>query len=108
MEKNCWPFMKIDCNADMRESTIERHLINRVTSLGGLAYKWVSPAHRGVPDRLVFLPGGVVFAVECKAPGKGLSPLQHYTRERLMALGFRVFVAASKQDVEQILRVAEK
>ncbi|CAK0780827.1 hypothetical protein CCP4SC76_7600004 [Gammaproteobacteria bacterium] len=92
----------------VRESTIERHLINRVIHLGGLAYKWVSPGHRGVPDRLVFLPGGVVFAVECKAPGKGLTPLQHYTRERLTALGFRVFVAASKTDVDDILGVAER
>ncbi len=92
----------------MRETAIERHLVGRVTHLGGLAYKWVSPGHRGVPDRLVFLPGGLVFAVECKAPGKGLTPLQHYTHEKLTALGFRVFVAASKTDVEQILGVVER
>ena len=40
--------------------------MRRVKDIGGIAYKFVSPAHRGVADRLVVLPGGVVWFVEVK------------------------------------------
>lgn len=52
----------------MRESDIERRLVQGVKKLGGRAYKFVSPGNVGVPDRLVVLPGGVVLFVEVKAP----------------------------------------
>lgn len=58
----------------MRESDIERRLVQGVKKLGGRAYKFVSPGNVGVPDRLVVLPGGVVLFVEVKAPDGRLSP----------------------------------
>lgn len=54
----------------MNEKTIEKRLTERIRRLGGTAYKFSSPAHRHVPDRLVLLPGGAVVFVEVKAPGK--------------------------------------
>ena len=57
----------------MRESDIERRLVQGVKKLGGRAYKFVSPGNVGVPDRLVVLPGGIVLFVEVKAPDGRLS-----------------------------------
>lgn len=50
--------MKMDENYD--EEYIEKKLIDKVKSLGGRAYKFISPGNAGVPDRLVVLPGGKV------------------------------------------------
>jgi len=60
----------------MRESTIEKHFVAKVKALGGQAYKFTSPAHRGVADRIVCLPDGSTWFVELKAPGGRLSELQ--------------------------------
>ena len=40
----------------MYESTFERKLCEYIKSLGGKAYKWVSPGAPGVPDRIAILP----------------------------------------------------
>ncbi|MBG6243514.1 MAG: VRR-NUC domain-containing protein [Candidatus Symbiopectobacterium sp. Dall1.0] len=82
--------------AYIRESTIEKHLIAEVKKAGGIAYKFVSPGRRGVPDRLVVLPGGRVLFVECKAPGQKARPAQQREHARLRALGFTVVVVDSK------------
>jgi hypothetical protein len=60
----------------MKESTIEKYLTQRVKDLGGRAYKFTSPMHRGVADRVVCLPDGQTWFVEVKTEGGKLSPLQ--------------------------------
>ena len=60
----------------MRENEIERYLKKRVETEGGKCWKWVSPGRRGVPDRMVLLPGGRLLFVELKAPGKTERPDQ--------------------------------
>ena len=86
----------------VREDVIERHLVNEVKKAGGIAYKFVSPGRRAVPDRLVLLPGGKVIFVECKAPGEKPRPDQLREHARLFALGHQVVVLDSK-DLEEIL-----
>ena len=83
----------------MRESFIERKLIRAVLDAGGLALKFVSPGFNGVPDRLLLFPGGRLAFCEVKAPGKKPRPLQVHRMEQMRALGFRVYVVDS---VEQI------
>lgn len=85
-----------------RENTIEKHLIAEVKKAGGVAYKFVSPGRRSVPDRIVLLPGGRLVFVECKAPGKPPRADQLREHERLRALGFSVVVLDSK-DLSQVL-----
>ena len=80
----------------VREDVIERHLVNEVKKAGGIAYKFVSPGRRAVPDRLVLLPGGKVIFVECKAPGEKPRPDQLREHARLFALGHQVIVLDSK------------
>ena len=71
-----------------RESLIEKHLTPAVKAAGGVAYKFVSPGRRSVPDRIVLLPGGRIVFVECKSPGKAPRADQLREHERLRALGF--------------------
>ncbi|MBW5406905.1 VRR-NUC domain-containing protein [Morganella morganii] len=80
----------------VREDVIERHLVSEVKKAGGIAYKFVSPGQRAVPDRLVLLPGGKVIFVECKAPGEKPRPDQLREHARLFALGHQVVVLDSK------------
>lgn len=75
----------------MKESKIESNLRKRVFELGGLCLKFVSPGFTGVPDRIVNLPGGIIFYVETKAYGKNLRPRQAYVKRQFEALGISVF-----------------
>lgn len=61
--------------------------------------KFVSPRNSGVPDRLVFVPGGKLLLVELKRPGKKLRPLQKVWKKKFEALGFIHFVVASDEDI---------
>ncbi|EBB2954301.1 VRR-NUC domain-containing protein [Salmonella enterica subsp. enterica serovar Newport] len=79
-----------------RENLIEKHLVAEVKKAGGVAYKFISPGHRSVPDRIVLLPGGRIVFVECKAPGKAPRADQVREHERLRAQGFTVVVLDSK------------
>jgi hypothetical protein len=84
------------------EKTIEGYLVKRVRAAGGMAPKWVSPGQSGVPDRIVFLPGGRIIFVEVKAPGKKLRPLQVHVRGQLEALGVDFRVVDSKETVNAL------
>ncbi|WP_145518015.1 PDDEXK family nuclease [Yersinia mollaretii] len=88
-----------------REDSIEDHLVKEVKKAGGIAYKFISPGRRSVPDRLVLLPGGNVIFVECKAPGEKPTTAQLREHEKIRALGFIVRVLDSK-DLEEILASA--
>ena len=98
----------------MRESQIEKHLINRVVELGGEVrkVKWIG--RRGAPDRLVMLPAQAEFWrhdirdraiwVELKAPGEKPEPHQAREHERMRRMGQRVEVIDSIEGVEELLR----
>lgn len=82
--------------AYIREDSIEDHLVKEVKKAGGIAYKFISPGRRSVPDRLVLLPDGKVIFVECKAPGEKPTAAQLREHEKIRALGFIVRVLDSK------------
>lgn len=75
----------------MRESMVERHLRERIEKAGGKCWKWVSPGRRGVPDRIVIMPNGVIAFVETKAPGKTEEKLQKVVHRYLVERGALVF-----------------
>ena len=84
------------------EKQVEGYLVRRVKEAGGLAAKWVSPGLNGVPDRIVFLPGGRIIFVEVKAPGKKLRPIQEHIRKKLEDLGVDFKVIDTKEAVNAL------
>ncbi|MCM1441454.1 MAG: VRR-NUC domain-containing protein [Roseburia sp.] len=90
----------------MYESAFEKKLCDHIKSLGGKAYKWVSPGTRGVPDRIAILPGGKVIFIEVKRPGlsDGLSVRQKKVREKLETLGCAVWRISDMDDLKERLR----
>jgi hypothetical protein len=88
----------------MLEKDVERRLVKGVEALGGKAYKFVSPAHRGVADRLVVLPGGRVLFVEVKTDNGKLSPLQEVFKREAQALGCNYCCVYGAADVDNFLR----
>lgn len=88
----------------MKESEIERVLVEEVKRLGGRAYKWTSPGNDGVPDRIVFLPDTRVIFVELKTDTGRLSPLQKIQIDRLKKLGQWVEVVKGIQGVKMFFQ----
>lgn len=82
------------------EKHIEAYLVKKVKALDGVAYKFTSPAHRGVADRIVCLPGGVVWFIELKAPDGRLSPLQKVFADEMARMNQNYCVLWSKEDVD--------
>ena len=89
-----------DEEVEVRERTLERRLRMRVASVGGWAPKWASAWEPGVPDRIVFLPGGGIYFVELKAHGKRPTPLQLKVHGMLETLGARVVVLDSAEAID--------
>lgn len=108
----------------MRESTIERHLVKRVKELGGEVRKVAWVGRKSAPDRLVLLPKMPFFSdativyhyprafwVELKNPNTILTfPANAHERaqarehKRMRALGQRVEVIGTLEQIEELLR----
>lgn len=86
---------------NMREREIEKYFAQRVKAMGGVAYKFTSPSHRGVADRIVCLPGGETWFVELKTKGGKLSPLQDVFAREMTRLGQLYACLWSKDDVDE-------
>jgi hypothetical protein len=98
---------------DMLENEVESFLVGEVELRGGMAPKFVSPSHRGFPDRLVLMPvpprhqaivARYVNFVELKRPGKGARVQQQQRIADLTALGFKACVVDSKQGALLLMR----
>lgn len=89
----------------MTENDLERKFVTYVRKIGGKALKWVSPGFTGVPDRIVFLPGRIIF-VELKKPGlrDGRSARQKKVAALLEGLGCTVWRIDSLEEFERRLR----
>ena len=87
----------------IREKVIEKCLVDQVKRCSGKAPKFSSPANRGVPDRLVLLPGRPVAFVECKASKGRLSRLQEKWVSELKAMGYIAEVVDSFEGVDAFM-----
>lgn len=93
-------------HADFSEKAIERYLRDQVKKLGGVCLKYSSANTAGYPDRVVLLPGGQTIWIELKSKGKKPTKLQAVRINQLASLGHRVFVADSKERINEILEGA--
>lgn len=87
----------------MLEKEIEEKLIKAVKAAGGICLKYAASGTAGMPDRLVFLPGGRMGFVEVKAPGKRPRQLQLVRHRKLKGLGYRVFVLDDPEKIGEVL-----
>ena len=88
----------------MLEKEVEAHLVYLVkTKLQGKAIKFKSPANRSYPDRLCMAPGGILFFVECKAPGKVPTVKQEIKLYELRQYGQHAHVCDTKEAAKAIV-----
>lgn len=105
----------------MKERDIEHHLVKRVKELGGEVRKVQWIGRQNAPDRLVMLPYrwhgpagyfvGRCLWVELKNPDTILTfpanaheRAQHREHERMRAMGQRVVVIGTIEQVEELLK----
>lgn len=85
------------------EKSIEQYLVKRAKSVGGKAYKFVSPGNAGVPDRIVIFPSGRNVFTEVKCKTGELSALQKNQIRDLKKLKQTTRVVYSKEDVDRLI-----
>ena len=85
------------------EKCIEIQLKKAIEKAGGFAWKFNSSSRRGVPDRIVFMPGGRIWFVELKAPGKRPTLLQIKRKNQIEAMGFRVRIIDCLEEVDRFM-----
>src|SRR5882762_7601711 len=90
----------VSCMKTDQEKDVERHFVEKAPD-DAWAIKLNPIGLRGLPDRMLLLAGGRVIFVELKIPTGRLSRLQQYVHERLRALGFRVEVLWTRQQVDE-------
>ncbi len=87
----------------MLERDVEAYFRKSVASAGGVAFKFTSPSHRGVADRIVCLPGQTWF-VELKRPGGRLMPLQRIFADEMKRLGQLYACLSSQREIDEWIR----
>jgi hypothetical protein len=92
----------------MLEKQIEGYLVKKVKEIGGVAYKFVSPANRGVADRIVCLPDGGVVFVEVKSATGQLSALQEQFAKDMTRLKQNYIVLKSREEVNAFIEIVSK
>ena len=87
----------------MLEKQVEAYLVKRVKALGGMAYKFTSPAHRGVADRIVCLPNGSTWFVEVKTEGGRLSELQKVFAADMARMNQKYVCLWNKEQIDEFI-----
>lgn len=91
------------------ENEIEKYLVDSIESVGGQCFKWVSPGNRGVPDRIVLMPGQKICFVETKRENGGrIRNLQKYRAKQIESYGFKTFFIKTKSQVDKLAECLNK
>ena len=86
------------------EKTLEARLVREIEARGGMALKYTSQFHRGIPDRICLLPYSLVYFVELKSTGKKPTKLQEHAMKEIRDLGHRTFVIDRTAALEEFLK----
>jgi hypothetical protein len=85
----------------MLESALEARLRKLVRlRLGGALYK-LAPTVKGMPDRMVLLPGGRIYLVELKTSTGRVSDIQRAWHDRAASLGTHVVVLSGLDQIDR-------
>ena len=90
------------------EKTLEARLVREIEARGGMALKYTSQFHRGIPDRIILLPFGMIGFVELKSTGKTPTKLQAHAMLKLHKLGFDTFVIDCTEKLEDFLKIVDE
>jgi hypothetical protein len=85
----------------MKESEVEQYFKWRVERAGGKSYKFTSPSHRGVADRIACFPDGATWFVELKTKGGRLSELQKIFAADMARLNQNYTTLWTKEQVDE-------
>jgi hypothetical protein len=88
---------------NIKESVVEKVLVQSVRTLGGLCLKLNFIGTMGAPDRLVLMPGGRFYFVELKQLSGKLEPSQEILFPRIEKRGFKVHILYGVEQVEQFV-----
>ena len=88
----------------MLEKDIEKKVCDYAKQVGFLVYKFSSPNHVGVPDRMFVGQYQHVFWIEFKAKGKQPTPVQEREARKLIDCGFEVFLVDDVEYGKEIVR----
>lgn len=91
--------------SSMNEKLIEKKLREAVKQKGGMAIKLYSAYHTGLPDRIIFMPGGKTSFAELKTTGKKPTKLQEKAIADLRALGFMAEVIDSQESLDKFIGI---
>lgn len=87
----------------IKEVEIETYFTKRIEEMGGLAIKFNPHNNRGLPDRICFIPGGLVILVELKRPGQRPRKNQERQLSFFRKLGFQATWADTHKRVDEII-----
>lgn len=87
------------------ESRLQLKFKTAIRKAGGRSYKFVSPAHRGVSDQVVWTKTGITIYVEIKDGNKPLSPLQDVFKRDCGAYGMPHFVVRYELDISEFIKI---
>ncbi len=88
----------------MYEKDVEKYFRKVAKAHDCKVYKWASPGNRGVPDDIVFWPGGRVDFVELKTPKGSLKPLQRHVLSELTRTGQDCYVLRGTLGVDMYFK----
>lgn len=92
----------------MCEKSTEKRLVTEVERVGGWCLKLPAIHNAGLPDRICLFPGGRILFVELKAPGKKPRKIQLFMHRKIRALGFRVEVVDTPEQIKKITKEYEE
>ena len=91
----------------MKESQIERRLVEGVKRLGGMCLKFVSPGTLGVPDRIIITAKGRVISVELTTETGRLTKIQWYVIGEMKKRGADARLVKGIDEVKELLAEIE-
>ena len=91
----------------MKESQIERRLVEGVKRLGGMCLKFVSPGTLGVPDRIIITAKGRVIFIELKTETGRITKIQRYVIGEMQKRGADARVVKGIDEVKELLAEIE-
>lgn len=87
----------------MKESKIQKEIIDELEKNGYFVIKVIRANKRGIPDLIICSPNGNFYAIETKRKGKcgNTSPLQDYQMKMINEIGGIAFVADSLDTIKE-------